>query len=125
MDRHDPRYLNAVRVVRAMPRSRYCFVSGQVINHGSGDPHHVLPVSLYPEYAYLVANIVIVHRSAHQILTRDDPREVARLPRIHNLLARMTQLNYAYYVSFKAKLQPWIDSQNGWALHQPSTTTEK
>jgi len=114
MDRTDPRYKRAVRIVRNDPRSRYCFVSGRFIQEGTGDPHHVLPVSLFPELAYEPMNIVIVGRVPHEILTVGDPKQVAKLPGINNLLARMASLNMKYYQTYKQKLEPWMGSQGGW-----------
>jgi hypothetical protein len=114
MDREDPRYRKAVQQVRADPSSRYCFVTGRPIEEGAGDPHHVLPVSLYPELAYEGNNIVIVHRRPHNVLTDGDPEQMASLPRIQNLLARMRSLDRNYYEQFKAKLQPWMTLHNGW-----------
>lgn len=115
MDRTDPRYTRAVKQVRQDPLSSYCFVSGKQIQPGCGDPHHVLPVAQFPEWAYEPTNIVIVDRLAHDILTEGDPAKVAKLPRIHNLLARMRSLDQSYYEQFKLKITPWMILQNGWA----------
>jgi len=108
MNRQEPAYRNAVAQVREDPRSRFCFVSGRELPPGGGDPHHILPVAQYPEHAYNPRNIVIVHRAAHEILTRNDPEQVARLPRIHHLLARMKELNPHYYFIQKSKLYEHI-----------------
>lgn len=108
MDRNCPEYKKAVAIVRQDPRSRFCFASGTQIIEGGGDPHHVLPVSLFPEHAYNPDNIVIVHRKAHEILTRNIPEEVAKLPRVMNLLARMKKLNRSYYETQKSKLYEHI-----------------
>ena len=114
MDRTDPRYLEAVRQVRADPCSRFCFVSGQAVPAGGGDPHHVLPVSIYPEYAYTKENIVIVNRIPHHTLDQGTAEQIAKLPKIHNLLARMRSLDQRYYEQFKSKLLPWMHFANGW-----------
>ena len=112
MNRSDPRYITAVAKVRADPRSRYCFVSGRVIPLGSGDPHHILPVAQFPEWAYEARNIVIVHRRAHDIITSGTAQEIARLPRIHNLLAKLRALDPVYYEQFKERIEPWMHSLN-------------
>lgn len=113
MDRSDPRYIAAVKEVRADPVSRFCFASGREIPQGGGDPHHVLPVSTYPELAYTVRNIVIVHRRAHDILTEDRADQMARLPRIHNLLARMRELDLYYYETFKNRIYGEFSKMDG------------
>jgi len=114
MNRADPRYREAVRLVRKDPLSQWCFVTGGEIPQGGGDPHHVLPVSLFPEHAYNTRNIVIVNREPHHILTIGDPQELSKLPRINNLLARMGELDYDYYKHFYEKLTPWMNLHNGW-----------
>ena len=113
MDRSDPRYIAAVKEVRTDPISRFCFVSGREIPQGGGDSHHVLPVSTYPHLAYTVRNIVIVLRRAHNILTDDRADQVARLPRIHNLLARMRELDQNYYETFKKRIDAELSKMDG------------
>jgi hypothetical protein len=113
MNRSDPRYIAAVKKVRADPVSRYCFVSGREIPPGGGDPHHVLPVSTYPELATEARNIVIVYRRAHDILTEDRAEKMARLPRIHNLLARMRELDPHYYETFKNRIYAEFSKMDG------------
>ena len=108
MDRTDPRYAWAIREVRKDPRSRYCFLTGEEIPEGGGDPHHVLPVAQFPEWAYRRINIVIVTRRAHNIITDGTAEQIARLPRIHNLLARMKALDPGYYETFMDKLSNYL-----------------
>ncbi len=110
MNRSDPRYLYAVQQVRKDPRSRFCFLSGEEIKPGTGDPHHCLPVSQFPEWAYRKINIVIVHRRAHEIITSGTAQEIARLPRIHNLLAKLRTLDEDYYQQIKERIEPWMHS---------------
>lgn len=112
MNRSDPRYRHAVQEVRKDPRSKFCFLSGEQIKPGTGDPHHVLPVSQFPEWAYRKLNIVIVTRKAHDIITSGTAQEIARLPRIHNLLARMRTLDPEYYEKYYEKLSAWLIT--GW-----------
>ena len=108
MDRTDPRYLWAVKEVRKDPRSKYCFLSGEEIPEGGGDPHHCLPVSQFPEWAYRKINIVIVSRRAHNIITDGTAEQIARLPRIHHYLARLRTLNVNYYQQLYDKLEHYL-----------------
>jgi len=112
MDRSSIEYIRAVREVREDPRSKYCFVTGESIPPGGGDPHHVLPVAQFPQWAEEKINIVIVSRKAHNILTDGTAAQIARLPRIHNLLARMIILDEPYYNQFYEKLIPYMNV--GW-----------
>jgi hypothetical protein len=115
MNRNDHRYRYAVQQVRRDPRSRFCFLSGKPIPEGCGDPAHILPVSTHPEWAYRKINIVIADREAHHIFDHGTAEQIARLPRIHNLLHRMKILDEAYYEQFKEKIEQWMHSQNTWA----------
>ena len=108
MDRTDPRYLWAVSEVRKKPQSRFCFLTGEQIPEGGGDPAHVLPVSIFPEFAYRKANIVIITRRAHNIIDQGTSEQIARLPRIHNWLAKMRALDQAYYEKFYQKIEPYM-----------------
>lgn len=113
MKRSDQRYIAAVREARADPQSGYCFFSGRPIPEGAGDPAHILPVSTHPHLAYEVRNIVIAHRIAHNIYDQGIVSQVARLPRIHNILARMRQLDQHYYETFKNRIYAELSKVDG------------
>lgn len=110
MNRSDPRYRKAVQQVRSDPRSRFCFLTGEQIAENCGDPHHLLPVAQFPEWAYRRINIVIVTRRGHDIITSGTSEQIARLPRIHNLLARLKSLDQSYYEQFKERIEIWMQS---------------
>lgn len=110
MDRNDPKYRRIVKDLREDPRSRFCFLTGEAIPPGGGDPAHILPVSIFPEMATNKYNIVIVSRRAHNIIDQGTMEQIARLPKIHAWLGRMRILDQAYYSSFTDKLSPWLNT---------------